>query len=153
MGRYLIAGRTTIHSGRTITMKWITMGALAAIMAVSAVSVMAQSEADYQGYMKTIGGANGSLGKNLAAKSADAAADAKKIQDTLKMVEAFWKAKGTDDAVGFAQKGQSIAAMVAADVAAGDFDKATADQKTFGTACGACHMAHRDGKAPDFKIK
>jgi cytochrome c556 len=134
-------------------MKWMTIGALAAAMAMLAVSGFAQSDADYQGYMKAIGGANGSLGKNLAAKSADAAADAKKIQDTLKMVEAFWKAKGVDDAVGFAQKGQSIAGMVAADVAAGDFDKAIADQKTFGTACGACHMAHREGKAPDFKIK
>ena len=124
-------------------MKWMTIGALAATMAISA---FAQSDADYQGYMKAIGGANGSLGKNLAAKSADAAADAKKIQDTLKMVEAFWKAKGADDAVGFAQKAQGIAGMVAADVAAGDFDKATADQKTIGAACG-------EGKPGEFKIK
>jgi len=131
-------------------MKWMKMGALAAMIAAS---IWAQSDADYQGYMKTIGGANGSLQKNLAAKNADAAADAQKIQDTLKMVEAFWKAKGVDDAVGFAQKGQQIAGMVAADVKAGDFDKATADSKTFGQACGACHMAHREGKAGDFHIK
>src|ERR1019366_10663851 len=102
-------------------MKWMTIGALAATMAMSAASAFAQSDADYQGYMKAIGGANGSLQKNLAAKSADADTDAKKIQDTLKMVEAFWKAKGADDAVGFAQKAQGIAGMVAADVAAGDF--------------------------------
>jgi len=132
-------------------MKWMTMGALAALIAAS--SVWAQSDADYQGYMKTIGPANASMQKNLAAKSADAAADAKKIQDTLKMVEAFWKAKGVDDAVGFAQKGQMIAGMVAADVAGGDFDKATADAKTIGQACGGCHMAHREGAAGNFHIK
>ncbi len=126
-------------------MKWMTIGALAAMMAASA---GAQSASDYQGYMKTIAGANGAMQKGVAAKSADAAADAQKIQDTLKMVEAFWKAKGADDAVGFAQKGQMIAGMVAADVKAGDFDKATADAKTIGMACGGCHMAHRE-KAED----
>ena len=103
--------------------------------------------------MKTIGPANASMQKNLAAKSPDAAADAMKIRDTLKMVEAFWKAKGVDDAVGFAQKGQMIAGMVAADVTAGDFDKATADGKTIGQACGGCHMAHREGKPGEFHIK
>ena len=81
-------------------MKWMTIGALAAMMAASA---WAQSPADYQGYMKAIAGANGAMQKDVAAKSADAVADAQKIQDTLKMVEAFWKAKGADDAVGFAR--------------------------------------------------
>jgi cytochrome c553 len=58
-----------------------------------------------------------------------------------------------NDAVGFAQKGQSIAGMVAASVEAGDFDKATAEAKTIGQACGGCHMAHREGKPGDFHIK
>jgi hypothetical protein len=131
-------------------MKWITIGALAAMMAASA---WAQSDADYQGYMKAVFAANGSMQKNVGAKSADAAADAKKLQDTFKMVEAFWKAKGADDAVGFAQKAQMIAGMVNADVTAGDFDKAQADAKSIGMACGGCHMAHREGKAGDFHIK
>ena len=58
-------------------MKWMTIGALAAMMAASA---WAQSDADYQGYMKAVFAANGSMQKNVAAKSADAAADAKKLQ-------------------------------------------------------------------------
>lgn len=121
-------------------MKWMTIGALAAVMAASA---WAQSESDYQGYMKTIAGANGAMQKAVAAKNADAAADAQKLQDTMKMVEAYWKAKGDENAVGFAQKAQTIAGTVSADVKAGDFDKAMAEAKTIGMACGGCHMLHR----------
>ena len=131
-------------------MKWMTIGALAAMMAASA---WAQSESDYQGYMKTVFATNGSMQKNVTAKSADAAADAKKLQDTFKMVEAFWKGRGADDAVGFAQKAQAVAGMVASDVAGGDFDKAAADAKSIGMVCGGCHMAHREGAAGSFHIK
>ena len=131
-------------------MKWMTIGALAAMMAASA---WAQSEGDYQGYMKAVFAANGSMQKNVGAKSADAAADAKKLQDTFKMVEAFWKGRGVDDAVGFAQRAQAIAGMVASDVAGGDFDKAAADAKSIGMVCGGCHMAHREGAQGNFHIK
>ncbi len=131
-------------------MKWMTIGALAAMMAATA---LAQSDSDYQGYMKAVFAANGSMQKNVGAKSPDAAADAKKLQDTFKMVEAFWKGRGANDAVGFAQKAGMIAGMVAADVAAGDFDKAQGDAKSIGMACGGCHMAHREGKPGDFHIK
>ena len=118
-------------------MKWMTIGALAATMAASA---WAQSDSDYQGYMKAVFAANGSMQKNVAAKSADAAADAQKIQDTLKMVEAFWQAKGASDAVGFAQKAQMIAGMVATDVGAGDFDKAHGGRQEH--RCGVRRMPH-----------
>jgi hypothetical protein len=131
-------------------MKWMTIGALAAVMAASA---WAQSDSDYQGYMKAVFAANGSMQKNIGAKSADAAADAKKLQDTFKMVEAFWQAKGASDAVGFAQKAQMIAGMVATDVGGGDFDKAQMDAKSIGAVCGGCHMAHREGSAGNFHIK
>jgi len=131
-------------------MKWMTIGALAAMMAASA---WAQSESDYQGYMKAVFAANGSMQKNVGGKSADAAADAKKLQDTFKMVEAFWQAKGASDAVGFAQRAGAIAGMVAADVGAGDFDKAQMDAKSIGAVCGMCHMAHREGAQGNFHIK
>ena len=131
-------------------MKWMTIGALAAMMAASA---WAQSESDYQGYMKTVFATNGSMQKNVGAKSADAAADAKKLQDTFKMVEAFWQGRGAADAVGFAQRAQAIAGMVAADVGAGDYDKAAMDAKSIGAVCGGCHMAHREGAQGNFHIK
>jgi hypothetical protein len=131
-------------------MKWMTIGALAAMMAASA---WAQSDADYQGYMKAVFAANGSMQKNVAAKSADAAADAKKLQETFMMVEAFWKGRNADDAVGFAQRAQTIAGTVGKDVAAGDFDKAQMDAKSIGAVCGMCHMAHREGMPGNFHIK
>jgi len=131
-------------------MKWMTIGTLAAMMAASA---WAQSDSDYQGYMKAVFAANGSMQKNVAAKSADAAADAKKLHDTFVAVEAFWKGRSADDAVGFAQRAQAISDTVGKDVAAGDFDKAQADAKSIGMVCGGCHMAHREGAAGNFHIK
>jgi len=108
----------------------------------AAAALFAQSDSDYQGYMKTVFATNGSMQKNIAAKDAAAvAADANKLQDTFKQVEAFWQKRNADDAVGFAKQAQNIAATVAADA------------KTIGAACGGCHMAHREKTDAGFKIK
>ena len=116
--------------------------------------LLAQSDSDYQTWMKTVAATNGSLGKNLAAKDAAAStADAQKLQDVFKQVEDFWQKRSVPDAVNFASKAGGVAAMVAKDVAVGDFDKATADSKTIGANCGGCHMAHREKTDAGFKIK
>jgi len=120
----------------------------------AAAALFAQSDSDYQGYMKTVFATNGSMQKNIAAKDAAAvAADANKLQDTFKQVEAFWQKRNADDAVGFAKQAQNVAATVAADASAGNMDKAAADAKTIGAACGGCHMAHREKTDAGFKIK
>jgi len=51
-------------------------------------------------------------------------------------------------AVGFAE----TAATAAKAIASGSGDKAANVEKIQGT-CAACHVAHREGAAPDFKIK
>ena len=128
---------------------WVGMTALFA-----AAALFAQSDSDYQGYMKTVAATNGSMQKNIAAKDASAvAADANKLQDTFKMVEAFWQKRNAGDAVGFAKQAQNVAATVAADASAGNMDKAGADAKSIGAACGGCHMAHREKTEAGFKIK
>ncbi len=120
----------------------------------AAALLFAQSDSDYQGYMKTVAATNGSLQKNIAAKDASAvAADANKLQDTFKQVEAFWQKRNTADAVNFAKQAQNIAATVAADASANNMDKAGADAKSIGAVCGGCHMAHRDKTEAGFKIK
>ena len=56
------------------------------------VGALAQSDSDYQGWMKSNAANMGSLNKNIAAKNAaGAAADAEKLEATFKEVEAFWK--------------------------------------------------------------
>jgi len=53
---------------------------------LSAGLLLAQSDSDYQGWMKTVGATNGSLQKNIAAKDqAAASADAAKLQALLEL--------------------------------------------------------------------
>ncbi len=112
------------------------------------VAVWAQSDADYQSWMKSNGAAAASLGKNLTAKAGDAAAmDAKTLQDNMTKVAAYWQAKNVSDAVKFAQDAKSGFAQVAALASAGKFDDATAAMKMAQTSCGGCHMAHRERAA------
>jgi mono/diheme cytochrome c family protein len=59
---------------------------------------------------------------------------------------------GADDAVNFAMKAQTAAA-IAKDASAGNFDQAAADVKSLQANCGGCHMAHREGTTGSFKIK
>jgi cytochrome c556 len=117
--------------------------------------VLAQSESDYQSWMKSNPVNVGSLNKNIAAKDgAAAAADAQKLEATFKQVEDFWKKRGgADDAVNFAMKAQMAAAAIAKDATAGNFDQASADVKSLQANCGGCHMAHREGTAGSFKMK
>ena len=114
----------------------------------------AQSDSDYQGWMKMNGANMGSLGKNIQAKNgAGAAADAEKLQATLKQVAAYWQQKNVPDAVDFAQKGETAAGAVAKAAASGDMDAAAAELKNVQAACGGCHKVHREGTPGAFKMK
>jgi cytochrome c556 len=125
------------------------MYVLAIVTALVVVGALAQSESDYQAWMKSNPVNMGSLNKNIAAKDgAAAAADAQKLEATFKQVEDFWKKRGgADDAVNFAMKAQMAAAAVAKDALGGNFDQAAADVKSLQANCGGCHMAHREGAA------
>jgi hypothetical protein len=132
---------------RTYVFTALTLGLTAGL-------ALAQSDSDYQGYMKTVGAINGSLQKNLAAKEGSAAAaDAKKLQDTFKLVEAFWEKRNVPDAINFAKQARAGAAEVAKSAMAGNIDQATADAKTMAMNCAGCHMAHREKTESGFKIK
>jgi hypothetical protein len=116
--------------------------------------MLAQSDSDYQSWMKTVGATNGSLQKNIAAKDgAAASADAAKLADTFKTVASYWESKSATDAVGFAKAAQGGFELVGKDASAGNFDKAAADAKAIGRNCGGCHMAHREKTDAGFKIK
>jgi hypothetical protein len=116
---------------------------VAVTTALVLVGALAQSDSDYQGWMKSNAANMGSLNKNIAAKNAaGAAVDAGKLEATFKEVEAFWKKRGgADDAVNFAMNAQMAAASVAKDASASNFD------------CGGCHKTHREGTPGSFTIK
>jgi len=125
------------------------------IVVVLAAAAIAQVDPDYQGYMKANAANMGSLNKNIAAKDgAGVAADAMKLQATMKQVEAFWTKKGgADDAVKFAMNAQTAAAAVAKAAQGGNMDEAQAQAKNLQGNCGGCHMAHRAGAQGSFSFK
>jgi hypothetical protein len=117
----------------------------AGIVAFATLSI-AQDDAQYQTWMKSLPPSVAAV--RGAADNAAAASDATKLADTFDKVAMFWKARKADDAVQLAETARDAAKAIAS----GSGDKAANLQKIQGT-CGACHMAHREGTAPNFKIK
>ena len=118
------------------------------------ITLAAQDDTDYQGWMKSVGATAGSLRKNLEAKNGDAAsADAKKLQEIFGHVHGYWLKKNVDDATKFAADAGEGFGAVADQAAAGKFDEASATLKTTSANCGGCHAAHREKTADGFKIK
>ena len=114
-----------------------------------AIAVLAQSEADYQARMKTVGATSGSLRKNLDAKNGEAAsADAKKLNEVFQQVHDFWHKKNADDAMMFAMTARDGYREVAEQAAGGKFDDASATLRKVTASCGGCHTAHGE-KAVD----
>lgn len=117
-----------------------------ALTGLLAITLSAQDDATYQGYMKTVASNFGPL--RMATDAASAKAPATALADTFEKVVAFWKAHNAPDAVMFAENAHDAAKAIAD----GNGDLA-ANKMKLQQQCGACHMAHREGKAPDFKIK
>ena len=105
--------------------------------------VFGQDEAEYKGWMKSVPPLVGAI-RNAPDNDS---ADATKLSDTFDKMASFWKAKSASDAVEFAETARDAAKAIAAGAdKAGNLQKIQAQ-------CGACHRAHREGAAPDFKIK
>jgi mono/diheme cytochrome c family protein len=117
-----------------------------AILSVFGGLGIAQDDAQYQSWMKSIPPSVAAI--RNAGDNAAAAGDANKLADTFDKVSAFWKARNADDAVKFAETARDAAKAIAS----GTGEKAANLQKLQGT-CGGCHSAHREGSAPNFKIK
>jgi len=117
-----------------------------AMIATFGAQAVAQDEAQYQTWMKSVSPTVGAI--RNAADNAAAAADATKLADTFDKVAAFWKAKNADDAVKYAETARDAAKAIAA----GSGDKAANLQKIQST-CGGCHSAHRGGSPGNFTIK
>ena len=116
--------------------------------------LLAQSDADYMGWMKTAAASKGKVAKGIAAKDGPGVVtDAKIMEDSFKGIEDYWTKKGTADAAGFAKTARVASADIGKAAKAGDFDAANAAMATLGGACGGCHMAHRAKGDSGFQIK
>ena len=109
---------------------------LAGTVAMVAGILFAQSDPEYQSWMKTVAATNQSLQKNLAAKNASGVSeDATKLANTFKEVEGFWQKRNTTDAVNIAKQAQTAAAAVSKDATSGNMEQAATDAKTLAAAC------------------
>jgi hypothetical protein len=114
-------------------------------LSIAALTILAfgQDEAEYRTLMKSVPPLVGAI-RNAPDNDS---ADANKLADTFDKMAAFWKAKNAPDATGFAETARDSAKAIADGTdKAGNLQKIQAQ-------CGACHRAHREGAAPDFKIK
>jgi hypothetical protein len=119
-----------------------------------ALCLVAQSEADYAGWMKDVAATKGKVTKGIAAKqNAEVATDAEHLAGVFKQVGAFWAGRNVSDAVTIAMNAETAANDLAAAAKAGDDAKMQASLKAVNGTCGACHMAHREGTGGNFKIK
>jgi cytochrome c556 len=116
--------------------------------------LLAQTDADYMGWMKAAVASKGKVAKGIAAKDGPGVAtDAKVMEDSFKGIEDYWTKKGAADATGFAKTARQASADIAKAAKAGDFDAANAAMATLGGTCGGCHMAHRAKGDSGFQIK
>jgi len=79
--------------------------------------------------------------------------DLDKLLPMLRQVEAFWTARGTDDAVGFAK--ETIVAFNELSAAAIEQDRAAARAgvASLRATCQSCHEAHREETDDGYRIK
>src|SRR5262245_53626301 len=110
-----------------------------------ALCLVAQSEADYPGWMKNIAATKGKITKGIASKSPDVAADAAQLADSFKQVSGFWASRNVSDAVTISKTAETAANDLAAAIKAGDDAKVQASLQAINGTCGGCHMAHREG--------
>jgi len=126
----------------------LSMGVLAGMM-------LAQTDADFQGWMKGAVAANGKLKGAIAAKdAATVTASAKTLEENFKQIEMFFGKRNAADAVAIAKGNHENAAKMGKAAAAGDFDTVAASAAAIGGSCQGCHSVHREGaKGGPYSIK
>ncbi len=116
--------------------------------------LLAQTDADYTGWMKAAVASKGKVAKGIAAKDKGTVeTEAKSMESSFKQIEAYWSKKGAADATGFAKQAVTASADIAKAGAAGDFDAANTAMMALGGTCGGCHMAHRAKGDSGYQIK
>jgi cytochrome c556 len=128
----------------------LSMGVLAGVM-------LAQTDADFQGWMKGAVAAKGKLATAITAKDAPGVtAAATALADNFGKIQEFFSKRGPGaaDAVAIAKGNVDAANKMGPAAAKGDFDAVAAGAAVIGGSCNGCHMAHREGaKGGPYSIK
>jgi cytochrome c556 len=116
--------------------------------------LLAQTESDFQGWMKQIAASNGKLKGAVGAKDGAAiTAEAKTFESTFKQVEAFFKARNMPGAAKMAADVHQAATATIAAVAANNLDAAATASAGMTGSCAGCHGAYREKAGDGYKIK
>ncbi len=115
--------------------------------------LLAQTEADFSGWMKGVAKSNGALKGAVAAKDAKlVATEAKALDGIFAQVEAYFGSHNMADAAGMAKAVHANTTKAAAAAAAGTIDEAAIT--AIGGSCQGCHAAHREkGADGAYKMK
>lgn len=126
----------------------LAMGALGGML-------LAQSEADFSGWMTQVAATSKQAKANIAAKDAKAiSADAKTFEGLFKQVETFFKGKNMADAAKLANDAHTSASAAAKAADAGNVDAASTSLTAVTGSCAGCHGAYREkGADGKYKIK
>jgi cytochrome c556 len=123
-------------------------------LTASAAILMAQDEATFQTWMKSVGTAQGALRKMEKKTGPDAVAHAEKIGSVYENQIAFWRQRNAEDAVKASMDGKAAAADLASAANAGDAEKASQALSKLNGTCKSCHEAHREKIGENkYKIK
>lgn len=136
----------------TIGVTYGTQGIITieSVNVTSPVQVSPQELTTYQGWMKSLQPQVGAVRKAIGTKdNTQVAAEADKLAAILQNVVTFWQGRKNPDALASAMASRDAAMSVGK--ATTSFDQTVAVSKTQ-SACAACHLAHRSGKAPNFEI-
>jgi cytochrome c556 len=147
--------KSQVLQGGGMMSKLYSVVAVLAVCVCLVTAVAADETTDaYKKLMQPAAAANVNLQKVVQTDLSAAAQSASDVQAAFAKIEAFWSAKGTSDAVGFAKAIQAAAKDAHDAAAAGNKDGAVAAAQKIGATCGSCHMAHRN-RLPDgtFELK
>jgi cytochrome c556 len=121
----------------------LSMGILGGVL-------LAQTEADFSGWMKQVAKSNGALKGATDAKVV--ATEAKALEGIFKQVGAYFTSHGMPEAAKLAGDAQANAAKAATAAAGGTIDAAAVT--ALGGSCAGCHPTYREkGSDGAYKIK
>lgn len=133
------------HQGRPAILATAVVNAALIDLAVRRPPPLTPEEATFDAVMKRVGPAFSSVGKAVASTDASAAAaDTKTLASAFVEAEAFWKARGTADALEWTRAARKHVAALERAVSSNNWDAAKASAGELGKVCQACHSTYRE---------
>ncbi len=121
---------------------------IAALLLASALTALAQEDAQFATWMKASGRAFGILSKLDTKTGKEAVSTAETLGGVYEEMIGYWRQRNLTDAVKWSEQGKAAAVELAAAAFSGDTQRAGEAMKTIGNTCQACHSAYRE-KLPD----